>query len=55
MKAIASLILTLAMVAGATAQQPAHRAKILKIEGQAQQTPSFQISGVRDKAAKPRH
>lgn len=54
-KTITAMILTLAMVAGAAAQQPVHRAKILKIEGQTQQTPSFQVSGPRDKPTKPRH
>lgn len=59
MKTITTLMVTLAMIAGAEAQQPAqqpvHRAKILKIDGQTQQTPSFQVSGPRDKPTKPRH
>ena len=55
MKTITAMIVTLALIAGAEAQQPAHRAKIIKIEGQTQQTPSFQVSGPRDKATKPRY
>lgn len=35
--------------------ETAHRAKILNIEGQAQQTPEFQISGPKDKPTKPRY
>ena len=49
------MALILAMVAGVEAQQPVHRAKILKIEGITQQTPQFQVSGPRDKATRPRY
>jgi len=37
------------------AAEPAHRAKILKITSVTQQTPQFQVSGVKNKNLKPRH
>lgn len=55
MKTIIPLILALALVSPLEAQQPVHRAKILKIVGESQQTPEFQVSGPRDKTTKPRH
>ena len=55
MKTILAIFLSLAMALGLNAAEPTHRAKILKIEGQAQQTPEFQFSGPRDKSTKPRH
>ncbi len=55
MKRIITLFSALALVSPLEAQQPVHRAKILKIAGEAQQTPEFQVSGPRDKTTKPRH
>jgi len=55
MKAILTLILTLTLIPALDAQQSVHRAKILKIQGQSQQTPEFQVSGPRDKATNPRY
>ena len=55
MKMMITMFSALALVSPLEAQQPVHRAKILKIVGEAQQTPEFQVSGPRDKATKPRH
>lgn len=55
MKTITTIIVTLALIAGVEAQQQAHRVKILKIEAQNQQTPTFQVSGPREKPTKPRN
>ena len=55
MKTLTTLFITLAMIASSVAAEPVHRAKILKIRGQSQQTPEFQVSGPRDKSIKPRH
>ena len=55
MKTLLALIFAFATVPAVVAQQPAHRAKIIKIEGQLQQTPDFQVSGPKDKTTNPRH
>jgi hypothetical protein len=49
MKTITTIIFTLALIAGAQAQDPAHRAKIVEIEGEMLQTPDFVISTPVDK------
>lgn len=54
MKTIATITLGLALAAGLHAAEPAHRAKILNIEGQEQKSPQFQVNGPREKALKPR-
>ena len=54
MKTITVITLGLALAAGLHAAEPAHRAKILNIEGQAQKTPQFQVNGPQGKAVKPR-
>ena len=55
MKTLLALIFTFTTISALEAQQSAHRAKIIKIEGQSQQTPDFQVSGPKDKATNPRH
>lgn len=50
MKAITAMIFTLALIAGIHAQEPVHRAKIEKIEGEVLQSPDFVISTPVDKA-----
>lgn len=54
MKILPLTILSLTAVIGLNAAEPVHRAKILRIEGQTQQTPEFQVSGPKDKSTKPR-
>lgn len=54
MKAIIASILAMALVSSVEAQQVVHRAKIINIEGEMQQTPEFEVSGPRDKTTKPR-
>ncbi|QTN32773.1 hypothetical protein HZ994_10660 [Akkermansiaceae bacterium] len=49
MKTPAMIFLALAIAAGAHAQEHAHRAKILDLEGQTQLTPRFSVSGPRAK------
>lgn len=55
MKTITAMFLTLALLAGAQAQQYAHRAKILELEGTAQPTPRFSVSGPGTKKQEQRH
>ena len=55
MKTLLTLLFTFVMIPALAAQQFSHRAKIIKIEGQSQQTPDFQVSGPKDKATNPRH
>jgi hypothetical protein len=54
MKTSLIIVAFFAMCFNSANAQAAHRVKILKIEGEAQQTPEFQISGIKDKPTKPR-
>ena len=54
MKPIATLIVYASLINVTMAAEPAHRAEILEISGQTQQTPQFQISGAKEKSVKPR-
>ena len=54
MKKLITIFLVFGMSHGLDAAEPSYRAKILKIEAQAQPTPQFQFNGPRDKVSKPR-
>jgi hypothetical protein len=54
MKTLSTISLILALASGLHAAEPAHRVKILKIEGLEQKSPQFQVDGPRDKVAKSR-
>jgi hypothetical protein len=55
MKTITTMFLTLAIAAGAHAQQYAHRAKIVDLDGKAQPTPRFSVSGLGTKKQDQRY
>lgn len=54
MKTLLALMTILAMCGNSAHAEVAHRAKIIDIEGEAQQTPEFQIRGPKAKAIEPR-
>lgn len=55
MNILATLLISAAIVGTLNSPKPVHRAKILGISTQTQQTPQFQHSGPRDKSTKPRN
>lgn len=55
MKTITTMFLTLALAAGAQAQQYAHRAKILELTRTAQPTPRYSVSGLSTKKQDQRY
>lgn len=55
MKTLATLLFAAAVAGTFGSSKPAHRARIIGIESQIQQTPQFQYTGPRDKATKPRN
>ncbi|MFT5882726.1 MAG: hypothetical protein ACI9FG_001233 [Crocinitomicaceae bacterium] len=55
MKTIIKMIIAVIMTGSCTAEDAVHRVKILKITSDIQKTPSFTVSGVKNKSTKPRN
>lgn len=55
MKTLATFISALICLSFIEAAEISHRAKIIKITSEIQQTPQFQVSGIKDKAVVPRY